>query len=292
MLYSMHMADNHKQFIEDIKGWAVEAGAYILRFAQAKNIDIQTKSDGSRVTEADLAAENFLLERFAKHYPSLSVIAEEAFSRGDAPKVLPGDTYVLIDALDGTKPFLKGKPDVTVNIALVEKGRAVLGVIYAPFFGKLYYTQGGQAYKQEDVLVSTGDAERIQCRSLPSEGAIFIASRDLVGKDRELYDVLPMPKSEFVTLGSSLKFCYIAEGLADIYIRPGRTCHWDTAAGQAILRAAGGEVFHLEQFLPQGNLDSLGYDPKVEGLYNPEFIALTDDVLKAMDNKDRYLKRI
>lgn len=276
------MTYKHTQLIEDMKAWAVEAGAHIIHFSKKLKMDVQTKDDGSRVTEADLAAENFILGRFAKHYPDLPVIGEEAFGRGDAPSPNGHEAHILIDALDGTKPFLKGKPDVTVNIALVEKGSPTLGVIYAPFFGHLYYTHNGQAFKQD--VGGGGDAFPISCRPLPEEGATFIASRDLTAEKGTADTHFPLIKADFITMGSSLKFCYVAEGLADIYVRPGRTCHWDTAAGHAILAAAGGQVLKLDPAKEGLGYVDLTYDPDVSGLYNPDFVALSSATLV-------YLKR-
>lgn len=239
---------------------ARSAAAAILPHFQA-SIAVATKGDGSPVTAADHAAEAVILPALDRLLPGVPVISEEAFARGDRPAV--GGRFWLVDPVDGTKEFIAGIPEFTVNIALIEERVPLLGVIGAPATGTFY---GG--------LVGTGawwwpglDADRqpIVARQPPVEGLIAMVSR-VHGDSPALNRFLaPLAVVERRRCGSSLKFCELARGAADLYPRFGPTCEWDTAAGQAILEAAGGRLMTAASGLPlrYGKPDFL----------NPDFIA-------------------
>ena len=189
------------------------------------------KLDNSPVTLADTAANDYIVAELAKYFPDIPVVSEEgAHDRHGA------DTFFLVDPLDGTSGFVKGRGDFTVNIGLVEKFEAKLGVIYIPVSDEMYYADGKKAWR---------NGEEIKCRKMPHDGVLVLASKN--HRDAETNHFIEnlrvkYPNLQEVAASSSLKFCRIAEGKADIYPRYGRTMEWDTAAGQAILQSAGGSV--------------------------------------------------
>lgn len=238
---------------------AHEAGQVILRFYN-DGIDVATKVDGSPVTQADHAAEAVILPALHHLLPGVPVVAEEATAAGHRPDI-SGGRFWLVDPLDGTKEFISRNGEFTVNIALVEDGRPVLGVVYAPATGDLYAGAGpGTAVH----WVEGRHDYPIHVRPRPAEGLTVVASRSH-GAGPELETFLAgFPVKERITCGSSLKFCALACGKADLYPRFGPTSEWDTAAGHAVLIAAGGRV---EQ--PDGS-------PLVYGkadVLNPDFVA-------------------
>ncbi len=228
---------------------------------------IVSKLDRSPVTEADQQAETLILAHLAKEWPQTPVIAEENASRGNVPVV--GKSFFLVDPLDGTREFAARNGQFTVNIALIENGVPVMGVIYAPALDQMYcgdVTSGAHKSSmrpEDDVVESTWNPIRV-APSRP-EGPIAIASRSHRDDQTEAYIAAAKP-SAIKNVGSSLKFCAIAEGSADIYPRYGRTMEWDTAAGQAILEAAGGLVRDAA-----GN--RLTYGKVQAGYANPAFFA-------------------
>ena len=193
------------------------------------------------------------------------IISEEAFASGDAPNIGEGPFW-LIDPLDGTKEFINRNGEFTVNIAIIESGRPVLGVIHAPVLNKTYWGAAVGVFSQ------TGEEEEktIACRKVPTNGLDSIVSRSHRGPDMDNFYSDYNITSE-TSAGSSLKFCRIAEGKADIYPRLGRTMEWDTAAGHAILNFAGGMIVDLD-----GN--TLNYAKP--GFENPPFIAQGAGVTK------------
>ncbi|NNC47082.1 MAG: 3'(2'),5'-bisphosphate nucleotidase CysQ [Sphingomonas sp.] len=213
---------------------AREAGAVILEVVR-KGFTAEKKTDASPVTDADHASEAVLLDALRRFVPDVPVVAEEQVEAGNIPP--HEDTFFLVDALDGTKAFVEGRPDYTVNIGLIENGVPTLGVIFAPASGKLHLGRaGGSPLVEVDGqrrAISTRDRGRplvaLTSRSHFTQGAIDYLERAFPGE--------PVEREEF---GSSLKFTILAEGQADIYPRVGPTSEWDTAAGHAILLAAGG----------------------------------------------------
>ena len=241
---------------------ALEAGDEIEAIYGA-GCAAEIKADGSPVTEADHRAETIILEALRGAFPDIPVIAEEEACAGRIPAV--GSRFFLVDPLDGTRGFVNRTGEFTVNIALIENGAATAGVIYVPDSHMLYYAETGEgAYRRE----AGGEAERIRVRPAPAKGLTVLASRTTA--ERTAARLSNLAIAEFLPSSSSLKFCLLAEGSADLYPRYGRTMEWDTAAGQAILEAAGGRVMALDGDVEAG---PLRYG-KTEGNFeNPYFIA-------------------
>jgi len=213
-----------------------DAGQVIMDI-YATDFDVTKKGDDSPVTQADQKAEAVILAGLATIAPGIPVVAEEAVAAGDIPDV--SDRFFLVDPLDGTKEFISRNGEFTVNIALVEHGRPVLGLVYAPAIGRLFSGAAGLgAWLDED-----GQAKReISCRAVPADGLTVVASRSH-GDETALDAFLNGRKvASRTNAGSSLKLCLVAAGEADLYPRLGRTMEWDIAAGDAVLRAAGGRV--------------------------------------------------
>lgn len=223
----------------DFAALAVKAGAVIMEI-YASDFAVRTKGDGSPVSQADEAAEALILASLAKLLPGVPVLAEEAAARGEAPSL--GETFILVDPLDGTREFVSRNGEFTVNIALIERGVPIAGAVYAPALGRLWYG-GGQAWVMDIVpgaeMAAGGQIQPIRARLQPKIGLVALASRSHGDAQTEAF-LAGLPVRERIAAGSSLKFCKIAEGLADIYPRFGPTMEWDTAAGDAVLRAAGG----------------------------------------------------
>ncbi len=246
---------------------AERAGAVILEhYAQGAAVEVRTKADASPVTAADEAAEDVILEALAQLTPEIPVVSEEAAAAGHVPDV-SGGTFWLVDPLDGTKEFLSRNGEFTVNIALVEQGVPVAGVVHAPARA---LTWTGAKPLDESAPATAGVAEtggpprEIRARPIPAAGAVVVASRRH-GSGVEFDAFLSgYTVADRITAGSSLKFCLVAEGTADLYPRFGRTMEWDTAAGHAVLRAAGGKVLTTEGA-------PLAYGKP--GFENPFFIA-------------------
>ena len=221
--------------LDELAEAAAEAGEAILKVRQG-GFEIETKSDRSPVTEADRAAELVILAALARAAPGVPVIAEEEVAAGRIPT--HGDTYFLVDPLDGTKEFIRGGDDYTVNIGLIEHGVPRLGVVFTPERGSTHAgLVGGCAWM--------ADAEHgRQCIATRARGdkLTAIASKSHFNQATADYLDKVAPGCGHVAVGSSLKFCIVAEGRADIYPRLSPTSEWDTAAGHAVLLAAGGRV--------------------------------------------------
>ena len=214
---------------------AEEAGAVILRH-YAAGTTVSRKADTSPVTEADEAGEAVILAALRLLTPDVPIVAEEAVSRGELPDVGDGPFW-LVDPLDGTKEFITRNGEFTVNIGLIEHRVPILGVVLAPARGLAWWGAAGLGASRRE-----GDTARpIQVRARPAQGSVAVASRS--HRDAETDAWLKAERIEqTVSAGSSLKFCLVAEGEADVYPRIGPTMEWDTAAGDAVLRAAGGRV--------------------------------------------------
>ena len=213
---------------------AREAGEAILEFVR-RGFEVEAKSDLSPVTQADRAAELVILAALARLAPGIPVIAEEEVAAGRIPA--HDDTYFLVDPLDGTKEFVRGGSDYTVNIGLIEAGVPALGVVYTPAQDSLHAGIVGKGAWIE----SPAGNQRIATRA-PGDVLTAIASKSHFNQQTAEYLDHAAPDCGHVAVGSSLKFCIVAEGRADIYPRLGPTSEWDTAAGHAILLAAGGRV--------------------------------------------------
>lgn len=238
-----------------------EASALIMPFWRAQ-VAVDHKADASPVTEADHAAEALILKRLAAQFPRIPVIAEEEVARDGAPAAA-AKSFFLVDPLDGTKGFLRGTEAFTVNIGLVENGKPVAGAVAAPASGLVWFTADGGAYKRKFGETA---ARQIKARQKPQGGGLALLSHT-VAEDEANRMAARYGCKDWRGMDSSVKFCLIAEGLADVYPRPGRTMEWDTAAGQAVLEAAGGRVITEAG-------ETLGYGKAERGFDNPGFLAV------------------
>jgi 3'(2'), 5'-bisphosphate nucleotidase len=236
----------------------VRAAGQVIMEIYATDFSVRGKSDASPVTEADERAEAVILQGLREMAPEVPVVAEEEVAAGRVPEV--GSRFWLVDPLDGTKEFISRNGEFTVNIALIEDGRPVLGVVYAPALERLFAGRVGQGAWVED-----GQGRRpLACRRVPAEGLTVVASRSH-GDAEALAGFLAGRKvADQRNAGSSLKLCLVAAGEADVYPRLGRTMEWDIAAGHAVLAAAGGRVETLAG-------EPLGYGKP--GFDNPHFAA-------------------
>ncbi len=245
---------------------AIEAGRRIMAIYGA-DFDVTVKSDASPVTAADAEAEAIILERLAAFAPDIPVVAEEEVAAGRVPAT--DGEFFLVDPLDGTKEFVSRNGEFTVNIALIEAGVPVAGVVYAPALGRLYVAAGGAARRiLVDEAGRPGTPETIAVREA-SGGLVAVGSRSHGSAETEAW-LSRLDVASFTGAGSSLKFCLVACGEADVYPRFGRTMEWDTAAGDAVLRAAGGKVVTVDGApLRYGKRDQ----PTDTDFANPHFIA-------------------
>ena len=224
--------------IEALESLAIEAGATIMAIYDAGDLGVVEKDDGSPVTRADKAAEAVILAGLARIAPDVPVIAEEEAAAGRVPAT--GERFFLVDPLDGTKEFINRNGEFTVNIALIENGVPVTGVVYAPALGTIYSGSKGQAFQA--AVVGGAAQTRTAIRARAPHGPLIAVGSRSHGSEATQQWLERFAVERFVSRGSSLKFCLVAAGEADIYPRMGRTMEWDTAAGDAVLRAAGGIV--------------------------------------------------
>ena len=241
------------------------AGAEILSIYES-DFGFETKGDGSPLTLADQNAHTLIEARLKVLTPDIPVLSEESIDEvGDLRLNWP--RYWLVDPLDGTREFIKRNGEFTVNIALIDKGRSCMGVVYAPVPGSLYFAISGQgAYKQ----IAGSAPERIYTRALDPERLEVVASRSHLSDEVKQFVASLEEYSGSVTLismGSSLKLCLVAEGRADVYPRLGLTSEWDTAAAQCVVEAAGGKVIDCQA-------RDLRYGK--ENILNPWFIVVAD----------------
>lgn len=264
----------NQDLLDGLVAASIEAGCVILD-VYARPIDVAFKADASPVTEADGLAEAVLLAALEHLTPGVPVVAEESVAAGRVPPA--ADSFFLVDPLDGTKEFIHRNGEFTVNVALIEHGVPVMGVVYAPAIGRLF--AGGPQGAFE--MVVEGDAismrRPIHVRDLPKDGVTLLLSRSHATAATDAF--LPaVAVANRRVIGSSLKFCLIAAGEADVYPRFGPTMEWDTAAGDAVLRAAGGIVMLSDGTpFPYGKRDR----PGLADFANPSFIAASDRRLVA-----------
>ena len=237
---AMEILGMHPATLADIlRRMAEEGGLTTLKYYSGEaGLELRAKEDASPVTAADEACEALLLERLRDLTPSIPVVSEEAAGKGELPKVEAGSLFWLVDPLDGTKEFLSKNGEFTVNIGLIRDGRPIAGVVHAPALRRTWVGVLGEAWVSEDG----GAPSPIRSREAPAQGLAVVASRRHGSGDELESFLADFPIAERVSAGSSLKFCLLAEGKADLYPRFGRTMEWDTAAGQAVLEAAGGRV--------------------------------------------------
>ena len=249
------------ELLESVTQIALQAGKVILE-VYATDFSVRGKGDTSPVTEADERAEIVILVALAALTPGTPVVAEESVAAGRAPDIgRPGGRFWLVDPLDGTKEFISRNGEFTVNIALIEDGEPVLGVVLAPALGRLF---AGSRSIGAYVHAQAG-RRPIRCRPVPDAGLTVAFSRSH-GDAAELDEFLAdRAVAHRVAAGSSLKLCLVATGEADLYPRLGRTMEWDIAAGHAVLAAAGGSVRRLDDGQP------LRYGKPA--FANPHFVA-------------------
>jgi 3'(2'), 5'-bisphosphate nucleotidase len=244
---------------------AQDAGRLILNH-YAGFSTARAKADSSPVTAADEEAEALILDRLKALAPDIPVIAEEAMAAGRMPEI--GARFFLVDPLDGTKEFLQKNGEFTVNIALIEGGKPVAGVVLAPAKERAFVGEYGRAFEipaPPHGPLAIADAHAIHARPAPRDGLIAIASRTHRDSQTDAY-LAGFTIAERISAGSSLKFCLVAAGEADLYPRHGPTMEWDTAAGQAVLEAAGGSVTQFDGM-------PLRYGKIAAGFRNPFFVA-------------------
>lgn len=255
---------------ETLARLALEAGALIMEIYES-DFDVLSKDDSSPVTEADERAERLILSGLAVAEPGLVVIAEESAAAGHLPE--HGARFALVDPLDGTKEFINKRGEFTVNIAIIEHGRPVMGVVYAPALSRLFVAESPDTAWQAEVapgalLPPVSARLAMSIRRCPQDGLTAIASKSHRSPETDEF-LGKFNTADIVSAGSSLKFCLIAAGEADLYPRMGRTMEWDTAAGQAVAEAAGARV------LCEDNSPLL-YGKRERGYDNPHFIVYGD----------------
>tara|TARA_R110002072_G_scaffold1369_6_gene11275 strand:- start:32585 stop:33397 length:813 start_codon:yes stop_codon:yes gene_type:complete len=257
---------NKDELLEGMAKIAIEAGAAILEVYERADFDIESKADESPLTAADLAAHKIIVAALAELAPDIPVLSEES---DEIPFEVRSSwkQYFLVDPLDGTKEFINRNGEFTVNIALIESHQPVLGAVYVPVQDKLYLgnVETGQARR-----VVAGDSVPIRVRSVTDGRVTVVASRrhgsDTLQSLMKALDARYELSTESV--GSSLKFCLIAEGQADLYPRFAPTSEWDTGAAQALVVAAGGQVVNLD-------FKALDYNAKAN-ILNPHFVVFAD----------------
>ncbi|NNE81387.1 MAG: 3'(2'),5'-bisphosphate nucleotidase CysQ [Silicimonas sp.] len=247
---------------------SIEAGRTILEIYDRDDLGVRQKEDSSPVTEADEAADVLISAGLRAEFPDLPLVTEEQSSTHD----LNAKTFLIVDPLDGTKEFVKRRGDFTVNIALVEEGKPTLGVVFAPAKNRLFLTlpEGGAIEESGSFdAENPGNTTPIHVSQPNNQALRVVASKS--HRDQATDDYIGRyAVDDMVSAGSSLKFCLVATGEADFYPRLGPTMEWDTAAGHAVLSAAGGEVFNKETHAP------LAYGKP--SFRNPFFLAFSPGV--------------
>lgn len=240
------------------------AGVAVMEVYQS-DFETRLKADRSPVSDADEKAEEIILARLASELPGVAVLAEERVAREGLGAMITGD-FLLVDPVDGTKEFIQRKGDFTVNIALISGGRPMAGCVYAPARQEMYF--GGAAARVIEAFEpgsKVGEGRVLTTRDYPSGGLVAITSSSHLNDETKKFIARHKIASQ-TAIGSSLKFCWVAAGKADIYPRWGPTMEWDTAAGHAVLEAAGGTVTR-----PDGS--PFIYGKGAEGFANGPFVA-------------------
>ena len=249
-------------------------------FEGIEESDISDKADGSPVTQADRSAEALIEKELFDIIPDIPIVGEEAAESGRLPDIRQAEYFWCVDPLDGTKEFISGSGDFTVNIALIRNGQPVIGVVYAPYTGEMFAGIAGERKEDHHAIMMREDLvggketkdKFINVRELKKEGLTVIASKSHVN-DEKLEEFLKDYKvAKIAKRGSSLKICQIAAGKADLYPRLGPTCEWDIAAAHGVLKAAGGDIVDM-----QGKPMTYGHQDR--DFLNPKFVALSDSEL-------------
>lgn len=229
---------DHSKLTNAVVDIALKAGDIVMDVFNS-DFEVRAKADKSPVTVADERAEAFIVERLSALAPAIPVVGEELYAAGQRPDI-SGGVFWLVDALDGTSEFTKRGQDFTVNIALIENGISILGVVHAPALGFTCWGSPDGAFRR----TGDGPVERISARRPGHDGLVAVISKSHASNETEYLKDEKIAGS--VNRGSSLKFCLVAAGEADIYPRLGPTSEWDIAAGHALLSAAGGSVTQLD----------------------------------------------
>ena len=253
----------------EMRRLALQAGRRIMEIYEAEDMAVRAKSDESPVTAADEAADALISDGLRAAFPDIPLVTEEQAQTHEQSV----GTFLIVDPLDGTKEFVQRRGDFTVNIAYVENGVPVRGVVYAPAKGRLFYTTGdGRSVEEKGPFGDQpGTTQPIGVNPTPdNRGLMVVASKSHRDAATDAY-IAQYGVRDMTSAGSSLKFCLVATGEADLYPRLGRTMEWDTAAGDAVLRGAGGEVVRFDDHTP------LTYGKP--GFENPFFVAYAPGVL-------------
>lgn len=260
-------APDNRFLAEKLIATAWRAGTVIMSYFG--NVEVELKDDASPVTAADRESEAVIIAELAALAPDVTIISEES---AETPEIDPGSCFFLVDPLDGTKEFISGRGEFTVNIALIENGTPAFGLVYAPARSKIFMTLSKDKSVSGDLdpgasapVFENITWHELATRTPPPEGLVAAVSRSHLDEDTKKF-LSQHAISNTISGGSSVKFCLIAEGKADVYPRFGRTMEWDTAAGHAVLSAAGGTV------LDQTGMP-LRYGKTERGLDNPGFVA-------------------
>ena len=254
---------NHDHLTATFRRLALEAGTRIMQVYNGPDFEVKTKSDASPVTVADEAADALISAGLRAAFPDLPLITEEQA----ASHALSAKTFLIVDPLDGTKEFVQRRGDFTVNIAYVEDGVSLRGVVYAPAQRRLFYTLAdGTSVEETGPLdpLTAGQHRAIRVSRPDNAALMVVASKSHRDAATDAY-IAGYAVRDMTSAGSSLKFCLVACGEADLYPRLGRTMEWDTAAGDAVLRGAGGHVVRFDDHTPL-TYGKPGWD-------NPFFIA-------------------
>ena len=260
---------NYNKICEIFRSLALASGEVIMDVYNSSKLEVLLKSDDSPVTLADKKADEVISNGLKKNFPEIPVITEENVKSHD----LNASVFFIVDPLDGTKEFIKRRRDFTVNIALVAHGEPIRGIVYAPARQRLFYTdENGEAVEEMAYfsVSKLGLIKKIKTASSDNTALKVVASKSHRDKKTDEY-ISNYQCKELVNAGSSLKFCLIAAGEADLYPRFGPTMEWDTAAGHAVLSAAGGSVLQAEDKQP------LKYGKP--NYKNPFFIAASKSVI-------------
>ena len=260
---------NYAKVCEIFRSLALTSGEVIMNIYNSSKLDVSLKSDDSPVTLADKKADEVISEGLKKYFPEIPVVTEEKVESHD----LNASVFFIVDPLDGTKEFIKRRTDFTVNIALVANGKPIRGIVYAPARQRLFYTdENGEAVEEMAYfsVSKLGLIKKIKTASSDNTALKVVASKSHRDKKTDEY-ISKYQCKELVSAGSSLKFCLIAAGEADLYPRFGPTMEWDTAAGHAVLSAAGGVVLQAKDNRP------LKYGK--QNYKNPFFIAASKNVV-------------
>ncbi|WP_038650949.1 3'(2'),5'-bisphosphate nucleotidase CysQ [Roseicyclus elongatus] len=231
-----------------LRSAALEGGRTIMEIYEADDFEIRSKSDDSPVTAADEAADAIISDRLRRAFPDIALVTEEQADSHEQS----AERFLIVDPLDGTKEFIQRRGDFTVNIALVENGVPTFGVVYAPAKGRLFYTDAsGQSVEESGPfeLDTVGEVKKIAVSQPDNTALRVVASKSHRDAATDAY-IGKYACADMKSAGSSLKFCLVATGEADLYPRLGRTMEWDTAAGDAVLRGAGGAMVRFDDHAP------------------------------------------